>query len=99
MLLGKCFVHFKYLYFCCRNWELTTAWDGVQVRVPVKFVVGELDIVYTTPGAKEYVHNGGFKKDVPFLEEVVLIQDAGHFVSQERAEEINAHIYDFIKKF
>lgn len=56
-------------------------------------------MVYTTPGAKEYVHNGGFKKYVPFLEEVVVIQGAGHFISQERAEEINAHIYDFINKF
>lgn len=69
------------------------------MRVPVKFIVGELDMVYTTPGAKEYVHNGGFKKYVPFLEEVVVIQGAGHFISQERAEEINAHIYDFINKF
>ncbi|PON33803.1 Epoxide hydrolase-like [Trema orientale] len=81
------------------NWGLTAAWNGVQVRVPVKFIVGELDMVYTTPGAKEYVHNGGFNKDVPFLEKVVVIQGAAHFISQERAEEINAHIYDFIKKF
>lgn len=56
-------------------------------------------MVYTTPGVKEYVQNGGFKKDVPSLEEVVLIEDAGHFINQERAEEINTHIYDFIKIF
>jgi hypothetical protein len=31
------------------------------VEVPVKFVVGDLDMVYTTPGAKEFVNNGGFK--------------------------------------
>ncbi|GAY54444.1 hypothetical protein CUMW_156730 [Citrus unshiu] len=54
--------------------------------------------VYTTPGIKEYVHNGGFKKDVPLLEEIVVIEDAGQFINQERAKEINAHIYDFIKK-
>ncbi|ESR46697.1 hypothetical protein WN944_007628 [Citrus x changshan-huyou] len=81
------------------NWEMTAAWTEVQVKVPVKFIVGELDMVYTTPGIKEYVHNGGFKKDVPLLEEIVVIEDAGHFINQERAEEINAHIYDFIKKF
>lgn len=78
---------------------MTAAWTEVQVKVPVKFIVGELDMVYTTPGIKEYVHNGGFKKDVPLLEEIVVIEDAGHFINQERAEEINAHIYDFIKKF
>lgn len=69
------------------------------MKVPVKFVVGDLDLVYTTPGAKEYVHGGGFKNDVPDLQEVVVIEDAGHFISQERAEEINTHIYDFIQKF
>ena len=31
------------------------------MEVPVKFVVGDLDMVYTTPGAKEFVNNGGFK--------------------------------------
>lgn len=56
-------------------------------------------MVYTTPGAKEYVHGGRFKNDVPDLQEVVIIEDAGHFISQERAEEINTHIYDFIQKF
>ncbi|EXB56095.1 Epoxide hydrolase 2 [Morus notabilis] len=81
------------------NWELMAAWDGAEVKVPVKFIVGDLDMVYTTPGTKEYVHNGGFKKDVPYLQEVVVIEDAGHFISQERAEEISTHIYDFIQKF
>ncbi|KAF3454550.1 hypothetical protein FNV43_RR04998 [Rhamnella rubrinervis] len=81
------------------NWELTAAWSGAQVRVPVKFIVGDMDMVYTTPGVKEYVHNGGFKKDVPFLEQVVVLEGAGHFINQERADEINTHIYDFINKF
>ncbi|KAL2511805.1 alpha/beta-Hydrolases superfamily protein [Abeliophyllum distichum] len=81
------------------NWELTAAWTGVQVKIPVKFVVGDLDMVYTTPGMKEYVHGGGFRKDVPLLKECVVIQGAGHFINQERAEEVNAHIHDFIKEF
>lgn len=83
----------------CRNWELTAPWTGVQVKVPVKFIVGDLDMVYTTPGIKEYVHNGGFKNDVPNLEEIVVMEGAGHFINQERPEEINSHIYDFLSKF
>lgn len=50
-------------------------------------------------GAKEYIHNGGFKKYVPLLEEVVVLEGAAHFVNQERPDEINKHIYDFIQKF
>ncbi|KAL7003111.1 Hydrolase [Sarracenia purpurea var. burkii] len=81
------------------NWELTSPWNGAQVKVPVKFIVGDLDMVYTTPGVKEYVHNGGFKKDVPFLEETVVMEGVAHFINQERAEEVNSHIHDFISKF
>ncbi|KAM3736376.1 hypothetical protein ACB098_10G158600 [Castanea mollissima] len=82
-----------------QNWEVTEKWTRVQVKVPVKFIVGDLDMVYTTLGTKEYIHNGGFKKDVPFLEETVVMEGVGHFINQEKAEEISSHIYDFIKKF
>ncbi|GKV32012.1 hypothetical protein SLEP1_g40652 [Rubroshorea leprosula] len=82
------------------NWELTAAWTRAKVQVPVKFIVGELDTVYTTPGVKEYVHNDrGFKNDVPLLKEVVVMEGAGHFINQEKAEEINKHICDFCKEF
>ncbi|PHU18484.1 hypothetical protein BC332_14179 [Capsicum chinense] len=81
------------------DWELTKPWTRAQVKVPTKFIVGEFDLVYHIPGAKEYIHNGGFKKDVPLLEEVVVIEGAAHFVNQERPDEINKHIYDFIQKF
>lgn len=75
-------------------------WTGARVNVPVKFIVGDQDMVYTTPGVKEYVHSiDGFKKDVPLLEEPVVMEGAGHFLNQERAEEVNTLIHDFIKKF
>ncbi|OVA02620.1 Alpha/beta hydrolase fold-1 [Macleaya cordata] len=81
------------------TWELTAPWTGVQVKVPVKFIVGDQDVTYTTPGAKEYIHGGGFKKDVPFLQEIVVMEGVAHFLNQERPDEVNAHIYDFIQKF
>ncbi|KAI8012430.1 Epoxide hydrolase A [Camellia lanceoleosa] len=82
-----------------QNWELTAPWTGSQVKVPVKFVVGDLDLVYNIPGAKEYIHNGEFKKDVPLLDEVVVMEGVAHFLNQEKPEEINKHILEFIKKF
>ncbi|KAK6915620.1 Alpha/beta hydrolase fold-1 [Dillenia turbinata] len=81
------------------NWELTAGWTGAKVGVPVKFIVGDQDMIYTTPGMKEYIHGVGFKQDVPLLEGVVIVEGAGHFINQERAEDINAYILDFIKKF
>ncbi|WCJ27222.1 alpha/beta-Hydrolases superfamily protein [Euphorbia peplus] len=82
-----------------RNWELTAAWTGAQVKVPTKFIVGDLDLVYNIPGMKEYIHNGGFQRDVPLLEEVVVMEGVAHYLNQEKPDEISDHIYDFIKKF
>jgi len=82
------------------NWELTAPWSGVGItNVPVKFIVGDDDLAYHFVGMKEYIHNGGFKKDVPSLEEVVVQEGVAHFNNQETAEDVNNHIYDFIKKF
>lgn len=71
----------------------------MQIKVPVKFIIGDRDITYHIPGAKEYIHNGGFKRDVPFLQEVVVMEGVAHFTNQEKPDEISAHIYDFIQKF
>ncbi|KAK9933826.1 hypothetical protein M0R45_021001 [Rubus argutus] len=82
-----------------RNWELTAPWTGAQVKVPTKFIVGDQDLVYNSLSAKDFIHNGGFKKCVPSLEEVVVMEGAAHFINQEKADEISQHIFDFIKKF
>ena len=81
------------------NWELTSPWTGAQVNVPVKFVVGDLDLTYHFPGVKDYVHQGGMKKDVPNLQEVVVLEGVGHFLQQEKSDVVTKHIYDFIQKF
>ncbi|CAN6690459.1 unnamed protein product [Malus baccata var. baccata] len=81
------------------TWELTGPWTGLQIKVPVKFIVGELDIAYNIPGVQAYIHKGGFKRDVPFLQEVVVMEDAAHFIAQEKPDEVSQHVYDFIKKF
>lgn len=83
----------------CRNWEVTAAWAGAKVQVPVKFVVGDADMVYTTPGVKEYVHGGAFKDDVPLLEECVVLEDTGHFINQERPHQINHCLHHFFSNF
>jgi pimeloyl-ACP methyl ester carboxylesterase len=82
------------------NWELTAPWTGAKVKVATKFIVGDMDLTYTTPGVKEYIHNGGFKKDVPLLdEEIVVMEGVGHFINQEKVEDTNAHILAFLNRF
>ncbi|XP_015165243.1 bifunctional epoxide hydrolase 2-like [Solanum tuberosum] len=90
---------FNYYRALDLNWELTAAWSGAKVKVPVKFIVGDLDLTYNTPGAKDYINKGGMKKDVPLLEKVVILENVGHFLQQEKPDEINKHIHDFFKGF
>ncbi|KAJ3676128.1 hypothetical protein LUZ60_003540 [Juncus effusus] len=79
------------------NWELTAAWTGARVTVPAKFIVGNEDLTYSFPGAKEYIHNGGFEKDVPLLQDVVVLKGVGHFINQEKGLETSEIIHEFIK--
>ncbi|KAE9598147.1 hypothetical protein Lal_00003943 [Lupinus albus] len=82
-----------------RNWELLAPWSGVQIKVPVIYITGELDSVYTSLGFEEYVQGGNFKKDVPNLEKVIVQKGVAHFNNEEAYDEINNYIYNFIKKF
>ncbi|KAH6808677.1 alpha/beta-Hydrolases superfamily protein [Perilla frutescens var. frutescens] len=81
------------------DWELDAPWAGAQVNVPAKYVVGEFDLAYYMPGTQDFIHKGGFKKLVPLLEDVVVIEGAAHFVNQEKPDEINQHILAFLKQF
>lgn len=82
-----------------RNWELLAPWTGNQITVPTKFIVGDQDVAYHFIGFKDYIEKGGFKRDVPLLEDVILMKGVGHFINQEKPEEISNYIYDFIKKY
>ncbi|KAJ1386038.1 Epoxide hydrolase-like [Sesbania bispinosa] len=81
------------------NWELTAPWTGVEIKVPVKFIIGELDMAYNFKGIKDYIHDGGFKENVPNLVEVIVQKGVARFIHQEAADEVSNHIYDFIRKF
>ncbi|KAD3641533.1 hypothetical protein E3N88_30757 [Mikania micrantha] len=81
------------------NWELAAPWTGAQVKVPVKFIVGDVDLTYNTMGAKDYIEKGGFKKDVPLLEDVIILKGVGHFLHEEKPDEINQYIHKFFQQF
>ena len=67
--------------------------------VPTKFMIGDLDLTYHMPGMKSYIHDGGFQKDVPLLEDVVVMEGVAHFINQEKPNETNECILEFLKKF
>lgn len=82
------------------NWELTAAWTGARVMVPVKFIVGDLDLTYNSPGMQDYIHKGGLKKYVPLLDDdVAVMKGVGHFINEEKPHQVTAYIDEFFKKF
>lgn len=69
------------------------------MKVPVKFIIGDQDLTYNSLNAKDYIHKGGFKRDVPNLHEVVVMEGVAHFIMQEKPDEISKHIHDYFQKF
>ena len=74
-----------------RNWELTAHLAGAKVEAPALFVGGSSDpVLLMTPPA---VMDGW----VPDLRGTVLVDGAGHWVQQERADEVNAALVGFVE--
>jgi epoxide hydrolase A/B len=73
-----------------RNWELTPELDGVKVEVPARFIGGVDDpVLAMTPPAVQ----SGFLADD---RGTVLIDGAGHWVQQEKPDEVNAALLEFL---
>ncbi len=76
-----------------RNWELTPFLDGAKVCIPALFVAGEVDPVVTMY-RKAYDSMEG---NVPHLKSKILIPGVGHWVNQERPDDVNRLILEFLK--
>ena len=78
-----------------RNWELTAPWQDAKIQQPSLFIAGSKDSVITgLIGAKRV---GDMERVLPNLKQKLIIEDAGHWIQQERAEEVNAALIDFLK--
>jgi pimeloyl-ACP methyl ester carboxylesterase len=72
-----------------RNWELTPQLAGAKVQVPSLFIGGKLDPVLLMTNPEAFVefltdHRGN-----------VLVDGAGHWVQQEKPDEVNAALIEF----
>jgi pimeloyl-ACP methyl ester carboxylesterase len=79
-----------------RNWELTAPWQGAQIRQPSLFIAGSSDSVITgLIGAKRVAD---MERVLPGLRQKLIIDGAGHWIQQERADEVNAALIAFLKE-
>ncbi|MGE0599626.1 MAG: alpha/beta fold hydrolase [Dehalococcoidia bacterium] len=74
-----------------RNWELMGAWRAAKVTVPALFITGEKDVV------RSFAPEDTIRQNVPNLKDLVLVPGAGHWVQQERPDEVNKALIGFLK--
>ena len=78
-----------------RNWELTAPWQGAQIHQPSLFIAGSKDSVIT--GLIGVKRVADMERVLPNLKGKIILEGAGHWVQQERPDEVNAALIDFLK--
>ncbi|KDN78063.1 epoxide hydrolase [Streptomyces olindensis] len=76
-----------------RNWELGAAWAGAKLQVPGLYVTGDRDLAFAL--VKEQLPV--FTQTYPTIAEPVVLPGCGHWTQQERPEEVNAQLIDFLR--
>ena len=78
-----------------RNWELLAPFAGARVEVPALYIAGDRDLVVAFRGMDQLIPNLG--KLVPKLRRTLMLPGCGHWTQQERPEDVNAAIVEFLK--
>jgi pimeloyl-ACP methyl ester carboxylesterase len=76
-----------------RNWALTPFLDSAKLRQPTLFIAGDRDAVLSFWGEQvdEMEHS------VPNLVRKVILPGVGHWTQQERPEEVNRLLLEFLR--
>jgi len=78
-----------------RNWELMAPFAGARVEVPALYVAGDRDLVVSFPGMDQLIPNLG--RFVPKLRDTIMLPGCGHWTQQERPDEVNRAIIEFLR--
>jgi len=78
-----------------RSWELMAPWRGQIIRQPALFVAGGRDGVLKFHGAQDRID--AYPKTLPGIRGTHILDGAGHWVQQERAEPVTRLVIDFLK--
>lgn len=76
-----------------RNWSLTAFLQDAKIRQPSMFMVGERDPVRHYAGQ----HEATLKDWLTDLRSQTVLPGAGHWLQQERPEEVNAALIGFLR--
>jgi pimeloyl-ACP methyl ester carboxylesterase len=77
-----------------RNWEIQSALAGASVTVPALYIAGDHDLILSMLGMDQLLSSLG--RIVPRLRKVRVLPGCGHWTQQERADEVNAALLEFL---
>jgi pimeloyl-ACP methyl ester carboxylesterase len=77
-----------------RNWELLAAYSGASILQPTLFLWGDQDPILEIAGVRKRIEH--MQQVVPNLRQIVL-PGSGHWIQQERTQEVNAAILAFLQ--
>jgi pimeloyl-ACP methyl ester carboxylesterase len=77
------------------NWELMAPWHHAPLRQPSLYVGGDRDPVVNWPGFREYIAVLG-ETAMPNLTRAVILEGCGHWTQQERPDEVNGLLLEFL---
>jgi len=77
-----------------RNWELPGPWAGAVIGQKALFIAGTEDHVINGPTGKAQLAE--MTATVPNLKRQFLIEGASHYIQQERPQEVNMALIDFL---
>ena len=78
-----------------RNWELLAPFAGACVTVPALYIAGDRDLVVAFRGMDQLILN--LSQFVPHLQRTLVLPGCGHWTQQERPEEVNTAMLDFLR--
>ena len=78
-----------------RNWELMAAFTRAPITVPALYMAGELDLVLAFPRMKEAIAD--LKRFIPELRGTIVLPGCGHWTQQERPEQVNNAMIEFLR--
>ncbi len=79
-----------------RSWEMLAPFAGARVSVPALYMAGDGDLVVAFRGMDQLIANLAYF--VPGLRKTILLPGCGHWTQQERAEEVDEAMIDFLRQ-
>jgi pimeloyl-ACP methyl ester carboxylesterase len=77
------------------NWKQLAPWAGAVIRQPTLFIAGSEDHVIRGPTGKTQLD--AMVTTVPGMRRQIIIDGAGHFIQQERPQQVTTALTEFLR--